>query len=148
MSACSDLTYHIVFSTKDVVPALSKTRREDLYRYLWGVIRTRGSHLYQAGAVDDHVHLLVGLHPSVALAELVTEMKETSALWIRRWRVFPAFADWQKGYGAFSIAAEARPELNRHIKHQELHHRSTDFVSEMRRLVEAARLPWNDAYLH
>jgi putative transposase len=147
MPACTDLTYHIVFGTKGAIPALHKTRREDLYHYLRGVARTRGSQLYQAGGVDDHIHLLVGLNPSVALADLVTEMKATSSQWIHRWRVFPAFADWQNGYGAFSIAAEARPALIRHIEHQELHHSGTDFVSELRHLVQTARLRWDDGYL-
>lgn len=147
MQAYTDLTYHIVFGTKGTIPALCKPRREDLYRYLWGVIQTRGSQLYRAGGVDDHIHLLIGLNPSVALADLVTEMKATSSQWIRRCRIFPDFADWQNGYGAFSVAAEARPGLIQHIEHQEHHHNGTDFVSELRHLVEAARLRWHDSYL-
>lgn len=147
MQACTDLTYHIVFGTKGAIPALCKSRREDLYRYLWGVVQTRGSHLYRVGGVDDHIHLLIGLNPSVALADLVMEMKATSSQWIRRCRVFPDFADWQNGYGAFSVAAEARPGLIQHIEHQEHHHNGTDFVSELRKLVKAARLRWDDGYL-
>ncbi len=147
MQACTDLTYHIVFGTKGAVPVLCKTRREDLYRYLWGVILTRGSQLYRVGGVDNHIHLLIGLNPSVALADLVVEMKTSSSLWIRRCRVFPEFADWQNGYGAFSVAAEARPTWIQHIEHQELHHNGTDYAGELRKLVEAARLPWSDRYL-
>lgn len=147
MQACTDLTYHIVFGTKGAVPVLCKTRREDLYRYLWGVILTRGSQLYRAGGVNDHIHLLIGLNPSVALADLIMEMKSSSSQWIRRCRVFPDFADWQNGYGAFSVAAETRPTLIQHIEHQELHHNGTDYASELRKLVEAARLPWSDRYL-
>lgn len=147
MSACTDLTYHIVFGTKGGIPALHKTRRGDLFRYLWGVIQTRGSQVYQAGGVDDHIHLLIGLNPSVALADLVMEMKSTSSHWIRRWRVFPEFEDWQDGYGAFSVAAEARPSLMRHIEYQEQHHAQTDFVSEFRALVQSAQLHWHEGYL-
>lgn len=147
MTACTDLTYHIVFGTKGGVPALCKTRREDLFRYVWGVVQTRGSQLYRVGGVDDHIHLLVGLNPSVALADLVMEIKATSSQWIRRCRVFPDFPDWQNGYGAFSVAAEARPALIKHIEYQEHHHSATDFISELRMLVEAARLRWDDGYL-
>lgn len=147
MQACTDLTYHIVFGTRGAAPALSKARREDLYRYLWGVVQTRGSLLYSVGGVDNHIHLLIGLNPFVALADLVVEMKTTSSEWIRRCRVFPDFADWQKSYGAFSVAAEARPALVRQIEHQEYHHNDTDYVSELRQLVEAARLRWDDSYL-
>ncbi len=147
MSAFTDLTYHIVFGTKGGIPALQKKRREDLFRYLWGVVRARGSQLYQAGGVDDHIHLLIGLHPSVALADLVVELKSTSSHWIRRWRVFPDFVDWQNGYGAFSVAAETRQSLIQHIEYQEHHHSQTDFVSEFRKLVRAAQLDWHDGFL-
>jgi putative transposase len=147
MPACTDLTYHIVFGTKGSIPVLSKARREDLYRYLWGVIHFHGSLLYRIGGVEDHIHLLVGLTPSIALADLVTEIKTTSAHWIRRWQVFPAFAEWQSNYSAFTVNAETRPLLIRHIEHQESHHSQMDFVSELRQLVKDANLRWDDRYL-
>jgi REP element-mobilizing transposase RayT len=147
MPACTDLTYHVVFGTRGAIPALCKNRREDLFRYVWGVVETRGSHLYRIGGVDDHIHLLIGLNPTLALADLVTEIQTTSSIWIRRWHVFPKFTSWQNGYLAFSAAAGERPKLSRHIEHQEHLHSRTDFVSELRHLVKSARQRWDNSYL-
>ncbi len=82
MPTYTDITYHIVFGTKGRVPSLDKARRDDLYRFIWGVIKERDGHLYRIGGVEDHVHILTSLHPSVALADLVKEIKTASSAWI------------------------------------------------------------------
>ena len=147
MPTYTDITYHIVFGTKNRVPSLDKARRDDLYRFIWGVIKERDSHLYRIGGIEDHVHILTSLHPSVALADLVKEIKTASSAWIRGQQVFPEFDYWQEGYGAFTVAAEARPALIDYIKNQEQRHAKKDFVTELRGLVEAAHLEWKENYL-
>ena len=147
MPTYTDITYHIVFGTKGRVPSLDKARRDDLYRFIWGVIKERDGHLYRIGGVEDHVHILTSLHPSVALADLVKEIKTASSAWIRGQQVFPAFDYWQEGYGAFTVAADARPALIDYIKNQEQHHAKRDFVTELRSMVEEAHLNWKDDYL-
>jgi REP element-mobilizing transposase RayT len=118
-----------------------------LYRFIWGVLKERDCHLYRIGGVEDHVHLLTSLHPSVPLADLVKEIKTASSAWIRGHQVFPLFDYWQEGYGAFTVAAEARPALIDYIKSQEQHHAKRDFVAELRSMVEAAHLDWKEDYL-
>ena len=71
MTTYTDIAYHIVFATKHRVPVLRKERRDDLYRFIWGIIKERSSHLYRIGGVEDHVHILSSLHPTVALADFV-----------------------------------------------------------------------------
>ncbi len=74
MATCTDITYHLVFGTKHRAPALAKAHRDDLCRFIWGVLKARNCHLYRIGGVDDHVHILTSLHPTVALADLVKEI--------------------------------------------------------------------------
>ncbi len=147
MTTYTDMTYHIVFATKHRLRVLDKARRDDLFRFIWGVVKERNCHLYRVGGVEDHVHLLVSLHPSVALADLIKEIKTASSAWIRAGSVFPAFEHWQEGYGAFTVAAEARPDLIEYIKDQEAHHQTRDFVAELKAFVDAARLEWKPQYL-
>ena len=147
MTTYTDITYHIVFATKHRTRALDKPRREDLFRFMWGVVKERNCHLYRVGGVEDHVHLLTSLHPSVALADLVKEIKTASSAWIKSGKVFPFFEHWQEGYGAFTVAADARPNLIEYIKDQEAHHQSQDFVAELKALAEAAHLEWKPDYL-
>jgi putative transposase len=152
MATYTDITYHLVFGTKHRAPVLEKARRDDLYRFVWGVLQRRECHLYRIGGVEDHIHILTSLHPTIALADLVKEIKTASSAWIKGERVFPRFEAWQEGYGAFTVAAEARPGLIEYIKGQEVHHQSDgvareDYVAELRRLVETARLIWKPEHL-
>jgi REP element-mobilizing transposase RayT len=85
MSAYTQTYYHIVFSTKDRHPVLRQERREALFRYIWGILKNRESHLYRINGADDHLHILTSLHPSVSLADLVKDVKTGSSLWIKRY---------------------------------------------------------------
>lgn len=147
MPTYTDITYHIVFGTKNRERTLDKSRRDDLFRFIWGVVKARDCHLYRIGGVEDHVHILTSLHPSVALADLVKEIKTASSAWIKGQNVFPAFDHWQEGYGAFTVAAEARPALIEYIKTQERHHSEESYVDELQRMVETAHLEWKAEYL-
>ena len=99
------------------------------------------------GGIEDHIHILSSLHPTVALANLVKEIKTASSAWIKGRKVFPAFDHWQEGYGAFTVAADARPGLIAYIRGQEAHHQREEFVDELKRMVEAVHLEWQPDYL-
>ena len=87
----TQILYHIVFATKDRVPALVKEGRPELFSYLGGILRNRKSEILAINGVDDHVHLLVSLHPMVCLADLVKDLKLGSGQWIRRNNKFRNF---------------------------------------------------------
>ena len=84
MSTYTQILYHIVFATKSRNPALHMDRRDDLYKDIWGIINKRDCHLYRIVGIEDHVHLLCSLHPSVALADLVKQIKVATASWIKK----------------------------------------------------------------
>lgn len=79
MAAYPQILYHLVFSTKHHEPVLAKPRREEFYRFIWGVLRHRNCHLYRIGGIEDHVHILTSLHPTVALSDLIKEIKTASS---------------------------------------------------------------------
>ena len=147
MSTYTDITCHLVFATKHRVPALDKARREDLFRFIWGVLKERKCHLYRIGGIEDHIHILTSVRPTVALASLVKEIKTASSAWIKGEAVFPLFENWQEGYGAFSVAAKDRPGLIEYIKNQEQHHQGQAFIDELQQMVEKAHLEWRPDYL-
>ena len=94
MSTYTQILYHVVFSTKNREPVLSSDRREDLFRYIWGIIKNKQGHLYRINAMLDHVHILMSLHPTLRLADLVREIKTSTSHWIKENAVFPGFAHW------------------------------------------------------
>ena len=102
MSTYTKILYHIVFATKDRLPALADPRREDLLKYMNSVIKNSQCRPIWTNGVKDHVHSLLSLHPTVALADLLKDIKVASSVWIKEHHVLPNFVAWQEGYGAFT----------------------------------------------
>ena len=135
MATYTQILYHLVFSTKHRHRVLDAPRRDDLFRYLWGILKNKDCHLYRVGGVEDHVHILTALHPIVPLAGLVKDLKVASSVWIKEERVFPEFEGWQEGYGAFTCAWRDKDALIEYIKGQVEHHRIESFQDELRRML-------------
>ena len=147
MSTYTQIYYHIVFSTKNRHRVLDKNQRESLLRYAWGIVNNHRCHLYRINAVEDHLHLLTSLHPSVSLADLPKSLKTGSSVWIKENRIFPAFDYWQEGYGAFTLSIRDKDPIIEYIKNQEEHHRHESFLDEYRRLLHEADIAFDDRYL-
>lgn len=135
MSTYTQILYQIVFSTKRRARVLTKERREDLFKYIGAVIRNNKSVHYQIGGVEDHIHIIIDLHPSIALASLIKDIKLSSSNYIKSQKLFPRFEGWQNGYGAFSYAIGAKNNLINYVKNQEVHHASVNFEDEYRKLL-------------
>jgi putative transposase len=146
-STYTESCHHIVFATKSRERVLQKERRDDLFRYIWGILKGHHSHLYRINGVEDHLHILTNLHPSVALADLVKDIKVASALWIKEHGVFPGFSHWQDGYGAFTVSHRDRGAVIDYIKQQEEHHRTKSYLDELRELLAAHGMQLDEQHL-
>ena len=147
MSTHTQICYHIVFSTKDRQPTLRADRREDPFRYIWGIIKNRHGHLYRINGVEDHLHIVSSLHPTVCLADFVKDIKTGSAHWIKDNSVFKSFSHWQEGYAAFTCSRRDIDDLIEYIRRQQEHHRRTTFVEEYRKLLEEAGIEFDVRYM-
>jgi REP element-mobilizing transposase RayT len=147
MSTYTQICYHIVFSAKERVPALRADRREGLFRYIWGILKNRDSHLYRINETEDHLHILTSLHPTANLAGLIKDVKTGSSLWIKENSVFRNFTHWQDGYGAFTHSKAQINALIEYIKGQEEHHRRTTFAEEYRKLLVEAGIEFDERYI-
>ena len=124
-----------------------KENRRALYQDMHGILQKHRCHLYRLNGIEDHLHILTHLHPSVALADLVKDLKLASLDFIRREQLFPEFTGWQDGYGAFSYHIDARHALTEYVKNQEAHHTGEDFVAEYKRMLEEHKIPYDEKYL-
>ena len=147
MATYTQTIYHIVFATKHRERVLDKPHREDLFRYIWGIVKNHDCHLFRLNSVEDHVHILTSLHPTVALADLVKAVKTGSSKWIKEENVFPQFSHWQDGYGAFTHSIREKNPLIDYIKDQENHHRRVDYLDEYRTLLQDAGIEFDEKYL-
>jgi REP element-mobilizing transposase RayT len=75
MSTYTQILYHVTFSTKQRKPTLKKENRSKLFKYIWGVLQNKNCHLYRINCVEDHLHIITHLHPTVALSDLIKDIK-------------------------------------------------------------------------
>ena len=122
MSSYRQLLYNIVFRTKDSQPTISKANADKLYPYITGIIKNKNCHLYRINGVEDHLHILTDIHPSIALADFVREIKVSSSLWIKSSNFSPLFKGWSMGYGSFTCSYMDMGKLIDYIKGQQEHH--------------------------
>ena len=137
--------YHIVINTKSRKMTLPPTSCDSLYRYMGRIIANKNCILYSINGIENHVHLLINLHPTVSLADLVRDLKLSTSQWIKtNINLFPMFEGWGKEYGAFSYALRDRQMVSNYIANQREHHKRETFEEEYRKHVERAGLEWNE----
>jgi REP element-mobilizing transposase RayT len=132
MSTYGHALYQIVFSTKYRERTLVKSDRDKLFRYMWGVLEHKKCHLYRLGGVEDHIHIIVNIHPTNSVSNLIKDIKLASSAYIKQEGLFPDFAGWQNGYAYFTYSMEAKDNLIEYVKNQEAHHHKHTFIEELK----------------
>ena len=144
MSAVTAI-YHIVINTYRREMTLPITSCDNLYRYIARVVENSQSTLLAINGIENHIHLLINLHPSVRLSDLVRDIKLSTNQWIKQNRVaFPQFVGWGKEYGAFTYALRDKEMVANYIRNQRTHHQRESFEDEYRKHVTNPGLEWND----
>ncbi len=147
MSTYTQILYQIVFSTKRRERVLTKGKRPELFKYIWGILKNKKCHLYRINGVQDHLHIATHLHPTVALASLVKDIKVASSKSIKERKLFPGFKGWQVGYAAFTYSIDAKDSLIEYVKNQEEHHKNKTFKEELIELLEEHGIAFDEKYL-
>ena len=94
MSAYRQILYHIVFRTKGSEKTINQTHVIELKKYIWGIIKNKKCVLYRINGMEEHIHILSDLHPSIALADYIREIKVSSSKWMKESGLFPKFRGW------------------------------------------------------
>ena len=131
----TQLLYHVIFRTKHGNPTISEAHEKELYAYIWGIVSHQKSVLYRIGGTANHLHLLVSIHPAIAVARFVQKVKEYSSKWLLSNPHFPDFEAWAVGYAAFSYSIKEKQTIFNYIARQKEHHRATSFEDECRALL-------------
>jgi putative transposase len=135
MSSYRKLLYHIVFRTKNSLPTIKQEHAGQLYAYIAGIIKHKNCHLYRISGVENHVHILTDIHPSIPLADFLREIKVSSSIWMKSSGRFPAFKGWSEGYGSFTCSFTDKERLIEYIKNQQEHHREKTFEEEYKTIL-------------
>ena len=124
---------HLVFSTKDRRKLIAKPLQRKLWAYMAGICKHYDMLVFAVAAMEDHVHALFRLPPTITLAHAISVIKANSSKWMREHGT--RFA-WQKGYGAFSVSSSNISAVIRYIDRQEAHHRRRSFEQEFKALLD------------
>lgn len=139
--------HHIVINTKNRKMTIPPERAEDMYRFITSIVKRNGCFMCRIGGIENHIHMLIDLSPTVTLSHLLWDIKRSSSDWAKKSGFFPDFIGWGKEYGAFSVSDSHRDAVIHYIMGQRKHHHRVDFDDEYRRLAERNGVKWNDNML-
>jgi REP element-mobilizing transposase RayT len=146
-STLTNLIYHVVFSTKAREPMINQGIRDELYRYIGGIVKGEGGVLIQIGGMPDHMHIVLKLKPIHKLSDIMQKVKGNSSKWINEQDRLVGRFGWQDGYGAFTVSESQVPVVVRYVKEQEKHHSNLSFKEEFIRILKRHQVEYNEQYL-
>ncbi len=143
----TQLYAHIVFTVQGRQCLLSGEWREELFKYITGIVKNRGQKLLAINGMSDHVHVFIGMSPTIALSDLVRDIKAGSSGFINEKRWVRGKFHWQEGFGAFSHSNSEIDTVIRYIKNQQEHHRKKTFKEEYIDMLKSFSVEYDDRYL-
>lgn len=143
----SQIYIQLVFVVKGRENLLKKTFREEVFKYMSGIVKSKGQKSIIINGVEDHVHLFIGLKPSMRLSDLVRDIKNNTTNFINEKKFVPGRFAWQEGYGAFSYSQSHMDNVYQYIFNQERHHQKKSFKEEYRELLEKFQIDYKEEFL-
>ena len=119
----SQIYIHIVFAVQGKQNLFPKQHQEEIHKYISGIVQHRDQKMLAVYCVSDHTHILVGLKPSIAISDLVRDIKAISSKFINEQQWMPWKFSWQEGFGAFSYSRSQIDVVIKYILNQEAHHK-------------------------
>jgi len=121
--------------------------KEELQKYITGIVRKKGQKLIEINCMPDHTHMLIGLRPNIALSDLMRDVKSDSTEFIKRKSWVRGRFNWQEGFGAFSYSHSQLDSVIRYIRNQEKHHSKTSFRDEYLRMLKYFDIAYEPRYV-
>jgi len=143
----SQIYIQVVFAVKGRQNLLCKDWRDEVFKYMCGIIKNKGHKPIIVNGVSDHPHVFVGLKPSMALSDLVRDVKNNSTNFINDHAWIKGKFCWQEGYGAFSYSHSQIDNVYNYILNQERHHSQQTFQDEYKDFLKKFEIEHDVKYL-
>ena len=143
----SQIYLHIVFAVKRRENLIPRLHKEELHKYISGLIQRRNAKLLAIHCMPDHVHIFIGAPPTLAISDLVKEIKVESNEFINQKRWTNHKFGWQEGYGVFSYSRSSIDSVVKYINNQEEHHRKHTFRDEYVQILKELEIEFEEKYL-
>lgn len=121
--------------------------KEELHKYITGILQNYGHKMLAVNAMPDHVHIFFGFRPNHSLADLMRIVKSESAKWINDKQFTNAVFNWQEGYGAFSYSRSHVEKVIEYVLNQEEHHRHKTFLEEYEQFLKQFNIEYDPKYI-
>ena len=143
----SQIYIQTVFAVSGRLSLITSDFKEELHKYISGIVRKQGQKLIRINGMPDHLHILIGLKLALALADLVRDIKSDSSEWINRKKLARGKFAWQESYGAFSYGHSQLEMIVRYITNQEKHHAKRSFRDEYLALLRKFEIDFKEEYV-
>lgn len=97
--------------------------------------------------MPNHIHILIGMSASIAVADLARDIKSNSAKYVNEYNMVLGRFSWQEGYGAFSVSPSQVSKVATYIENQKEHHKAMTFKDEYLELLKRSEVDYKEEYL-
>ena len=143
----SQIYIQVVFAVKNKNSLIEKSWKEELYKYITGIVQNKGQKMLAINGTSDHIHFLIGMKPTCALSDLIREIKKSSNAFVKEKQYSKYAFQWQEGYGAFSYSHSSLENVIRYIDNQEEHHRKRSFKEEYHDFLIKYNIEFKEEFL-
>ena len=139
--------FHMVFAVKNRNALIKKEWKNDLEKYIIGIVQNHKHKLLAIGSMPDHIHIYLGYDVNQLIPDLVEEIKTSSNAWIKDKNLSKFRFEWQKGYGAFTHSRSQLDAVVKYVLNQENHHRKKSFREEYLEMLKKNAIEFKDEYV-
>ena len=143
----TQINIHTVFSVQNRHCIISNSWKNELYKYITGIIKNNKHKPPAINGMPDHIHILFGLRPAQSISDLLQDIKGNSSKWINEKKFIKGKFSWQEGYGAFSYRKSDISQIINYIRNQQEHHRRKSFTEEYLELLKEFNIDYDERYI-
>lgn len=136
-----------VFCVQDRDCIIKRSWKDELYKYITGIVQNNGHKVLEINGMPDHIHVFFGMRPNQSVSDLLQDIKGSSSQWINQKRFVKGRFSWQEGYGAFSYSKSHVGNVIEYIKNQDVHHRKKSFIEEYHDFLEKFEVDYDERYI-
>jgi REP element-mobilizing transposase RayT len=142
----TQLYIQCVFAVEDRTSLIKSDWKDELYKYITGIVQTNKHKLIAINGIANHIHVFIGYKPHLLIPELLKDIKGSSSKWINQKGIIRGKFKWQAGYGAFSYSHSQIDSVVKYIRNQEQHHKRKSFQEEYRELLKRFDIHYDERY--
>jgi REP element-mobilizing transposase RayT len=136
-----------VFAVKYRDGIIHSSWKDELYKYITGIVHNNKHKLISINGMPDHIHILIGVRPHQSISDLMQDVKGNSSKWINEKKFAKGKFEWQEGYGAFSYGKSQIKDVIMYIENQEQHHKKKTFIEEYLDFLKKFEVEYDERYI-